>query len=242
MDPERTETEYIIEQFGKNGLTIGEEKAQQLCRYFSMIVEKNKVMNLTTITEFRDVVDKHFIDSSILLKYVNLEDKSVIDVGTGAGFPGIPLKILCPGIRLTLLDSLRKRIDFLNEVIAELNMDGVETIHARAEELANKSEYREKFDAAVSRAVSNLSTLSEYCLPFVRVDGDFYSYKGQKARQEVDEAKKAITVLGGKIINEFNINLVDTDYDRTIIDIHKISETPKKYPRSGNKPSSNPIK
>ena len=242
MNNSRSEIEYIADQFEKNGLSINDHQSKQLYDYYSMLVEKNKVMNLTAITEFKEVVDKHFIDSSILIKFADLNNKTMIDVGTGAGFPGIPLKILCPEIKLTLLDSLRKRIDFLNEVITELGLENVEAIHSRAEELANRSEHREKYDVVVSRAVSNLSTLSEYCLPFADINGIFYSYKSTKASQEISEAKKAITLLGGEIVNNHSVTLEGTDYDRVIIEIQKISHTPKKYPRSGNKPSSNPIK
>ena len=235
-------SEYIINRFNDNDIEIDKQKAGQLFDYYSMMVEKNKVMNLTSITEFKDVVDKHFIDSCVLVKFASINNKSVIDIGTGAGFPGVPLKILCPDIKITLLDSLRKRIDFLNEVIAALDLKGVETIHGRAEDLARKTEFREKYDIAVSRAVSNLSTLSEYCLPFVAVNGAFYSYKGIKASDEISAAEKAIKILGGKITDNYKPDINGTDYDRTIIKISKIIETPKKYPRSGNKPSTDPVK
>ena len=236
------ETEYIIEVFSKNGMNINENQADLLFRYYSMIVEKNKVMNLTAITEFKDVVSKHFIDSAILGKYRDLNGKKVIDVGTGAGFPGIPLKILHPDMELTLLDSLNKRIVFLNEVINALKLTDVIAVHSRAEELAVKPEHREKYEIAVSRAVSNLSTLVEYCLPFVRTGGAFYSYKGTKAAEETEEASAAIKTLGGVITDKIEIQIDGTDYDRTIIGITKQSPTPKKYPRGGNKPSTNPIK
>ena len=235
------ETDYIIEEFSKNGMNINESLAEQLFQYYSMLVEKNKVMNLTAITEFMDVVAKHFIDSAILGKYADLNGKKVIDVGTGAGFPGIPLKILYPDMEIVLLDSLNKRIVFLNEVIAALKLKNVTAIHSRAEELAARSEHRETYDIAVSRAVSKLSTLVEYCLPFVKQNGVFYSYKGTKAADEIEEASKAIEILGGKLMNNFEIKISDTDYDRYILEIKKESSTPKKYPRSGNKPSTNPI-
>ncbi|MCR5330524.1 MAG: 16S rRNA (guanine(527)-N(7))-methyltransferase RsmG [Lachnospiraceae bacterium] len=235
------EISYIIERFGNNGLTIDNHKAEQLYRFYSMLVEKNKVMNLTAITEFEEVVDKHFIDSAILGKYVDLNSKTVIDVGTGAGFPGIPLKILYPDIKLTLLDSLNKRIVFLNEVITGLNLSGVSAIHARAEELGVKTDHREQYDICVSRAVSNLSTLVEYCIPFVKVGGCFYSYKAAKASEEISQAGTAVKILGGKITDNIEVKINAADFERTIVGIEKISATPKKYPRGGNKPASNPI-
>ncbi len=168
------ETDYIVQRFKNNDILIDEKKAELLYRYYTMLVEKKKVMNLTAITEFTDVVDKHFIDSAALAKIVDLDGKKVIDIGTGAGFPGIPLKIMFPDMELTLLDSLNKRIGFLNEVIFELGLTNVQAIHSRAEELANRPEHREGYDIAVSRAVSNLSTLVEYCLPYVKLNGVFY--------------------------------------------------------------------
>ena len=238
----KNKTEYIIQRFKNNEILIDEKKAELLYRYYTMLVEKNKVMNLTAITEFSDVVDKHFIDSAAISKIVDLNGKKVIDVGTGAGFPGIPLKILFPDMELTLLDSLNKRIGFLNEVISELGLTNVQAIHSRAEELARKPEHREKYDIAVSRAVSNLSTLVEYCLPFVIVGGTFYSYKGTKADEEMSAATNAVKLLGGKIKNSHEIKIDGTDYDRTMIEIVKISSTTKKYPRGGNKPSSDPLR
>ena len=243
-----SETAFIIDEFARNGMNISELQAEQLYRYYTMLVEKNKVMNLTAITEFRDVVIKHFIDSAVLIKYLNDksaadgQQKSLIDIGTGAGFPGIPLKILCPGLKVTLVDSLNKRIGFLNEVIESLQLENITAIHSRAEELARKPEHRESYDIAVSRAVSNLSTLVEYALPFVRTNGIFYSYKGSKASEEAAEAEKAISVLGGKITSSYTVEITGTDYDRTLIEITKLSSTPKKYPRNGNKPASDPIK
>ncbi len=237
-----SESEYIIERFGSNGMTVSEDKAEQLTDFYSMLVEKNKVVNLTAITEFKDVVDKHFIDSALLGKYVELEGRRLIDIGTGAGFPGIPLKILYPNIKLTLLDSLNKRVVFLNEVIDALQLKDVIAVHARAEELGNKTEHREQYNIAVSRAVSNLSTLAEYCLPFVRVGGEFYSYKGSKADEEISEAGNAIKTLGGELSESISVSIDDTDYDRNIVKIIKKSSTPEKYPRSGNKPQSNPLR
>ena len=236
------ETDYIVQRFKNNDIMIDEKKAELLYRYYTMLVENNKVMNLTAITEFTDVVDKHFIDSAALAKIVDLDGKKVIDIGTGAGFPGIPLKIMFPDMELTLLDSLNKRIGFLNEVIFELGLTNVQAIHSRAEELANRPEHREGYDIAVSRAVSNLSTLVEYCLPYVKLNGVFYSYKGSKAGEEINEAQNAVKVLGGIIETSHLVQIDETDYDRSIVEIRKVSSTPKKYPRSGNKPSTNPLR
>ncbi|MCR5323463.1 MAG: 16S rRNA (guanine(527)-N(7))-methyltransferase RsmG [Lachnospiraceae bacterium] len=237
-----TEIEYIIKHFKNNDISIENDQAEKLYLFYKILIEKNTVINLTAITEFKDVVDKHFVDSAILTKYVDLNEKNIIDIGTGAGFPGIPLKIIHPDLNVTLLDSLNKRIVFLNEVIEALNLENITTIHSRAEELAQKNEYREKYDIAVSRAVSNLSTLVEYCLPFVKVHGSFYSYKSSKALGEINEASNAIKTLGGIVVNNFNLQIFGTDYERSIIEIKKNSTTPKKYPRGGNKPLSNPIK
>ncbi len=236
-----SQTEYIIERYKRNGLVIDELSAEKLTSYYSTLVDKNKVMNLTAITEFEEVVDKHFIDSAVLGKYTSFNDKTVIDVGTGAGFPGIPLKIMFPDMKLTLLDSLNKRIGFLNEVIDELGLKGVTTVHARAEEFARQKEQREHYDVVVSRAVSNLSTLAEYCLPFVHVHGEFFSYKGSKAAEEIEEAKTAIKILGGKVEETIGVSIESTDYERNIVRILKCFSTPSKYPRTGNKPLTNPL-
>ena len=226
----------------ENDIICSDEQLMMLIRFYEMLVEKNKVMNLTAITDFEEVAIKHFADSLTIGRAIKPESQKIIDVGTGAGFPGIPLKIVYPGIRLTLLDSLNKRLVFLNEVIDELGLKDVETVHARAEEAASKPDYREQYDIVVSRAVANLSTLVEYCLPFASVGGCFISYKGEKAAAELSEAGKAIKVLGGGNAVSYDFSLVGTDYSRSLIRIDKISSTPKKYPRAGGKPSSAPIK
>ena len=225
-----------------NDIECSDEQLMMLIRFYEMLVEKNKVMNLTAITDFEEVAIKHFADSLTIGRAIKPESQKIIDVGTGAGFPGIPLKIVYPGIRLTLLDSLNKRLVFLNEVIDELGLEDVKTVHARAEEAASKPDYREQYDIVVSRAVANLSTLVEYCLPFASVGGCFISYKGEKAAAELSEAGKAIKVLGGGNAVSYDFSLVGTDYSRSLIRIDKISSTPKKYPRAGGKPSSAPIK
>ena len=226
----------------ENDIICSDEQLMMLIRFYEMLVEKNKVMNLTAITDFEEVAIKHFADSLTIGRAVKPGSQRIIDVGTGAGFPGIPLKIVYPGIKLTLLDSLNKRLVFLNEVIEELGLKDIETVHARAEEAAVKPSYREQYDIVVSRAVANLSTLVEYCLPFASVGGCFISYKGEKAAAELSEAGKAIKVLGGGNAVSVDFTLVGTDYSRSLIRIDKISSTPKKYPRAGGKPSSAPIK
>lgn len=184
----------------KMSIQLNKEQSIQFQKYYELLIEWNKVMNLTAITEYEEVVDKHFIDSLSIEKAVDLNIiEKVIDVGTGAGFPGIPLKIVYPHLKITLLDSLNKRINFLNEVISKLKLENIEAIHGRAEDIAKDKKYREQYDISVSRAVANLSTLSEYSLPFVKVGGLFISYKAEKADEEIKKAEKAVSVLGGKI-------------------------------------------
>ena len=182
------------------GVTLTEKQIEQFEKYYELLVEWNKVMNLTGITEFDEVMQKHFVDSVAAAEYVEMEKiNSLIDVGTGAGFPGIPLKIVYPHLQVTLLDSLNKRIKFLDEVVDNLGLIGIETVHGRAEDAAKKAEYREQFDLSVSRAVANLASLTEYCLPFVKVGGKFVSYKSVSVDEEIAQSKKAVYVLGGEI-------------------------------------------
>ena len=214
------------------GISLDERQKQQFIRYYELLVEWNKVMNLTGITEFEEVLLKHFTDSLSIAKAVDLKEiNSCIDVGTGAGFPGIPLKIAFPHLQVTLLDSLNKRLKFLDQVILELNLDGIETVHGRAEDGARKAQYREQYDLSVSRAVSRLASLCEYCMPYVREGGCFVSYK----------SGKAIQVLGGKLIKEENFCLPETDMERALVVIRKVKPTPKKYPRKAGMPTKEPI-
>ncbi len=223
-------------------IVLTEQQCQQFQTYYEMLIEKNKVMNLTAITEYEEVIDKHFLDSILLGTVMDLSgDMSVIDVGTGAGFPGIPLKIAYPNLKITLLDSLNKRVKFLNEVIEELGLTDIEAVHARAEEGARKQEYREQFDLCVSRAVANLSTLSEYCLPFVKKSGCFVSYKSSQIEEELQQSKKAVKILGGKIRNVEEKQLPDTDIVRQFVMIEKIGPTPKAYPRKAGTASKTPL-
>lgn len=224
-------------------IQINEIQKKQFDTFYSMLVEWNKVMNLTGITEYEEVIEKHFVDSLSIVNIFDLSEiNTVIDVGTGAGFPGIPLKIAFPHLKITLLDSLNKRIHFLDSVIDELKLDGIYTIHGRAEDFAKKDDYRERYDLCVSRAVANLSTLSEYCLPYIRVGGIFISYKSGNVDDEVLESKKAISILGGKLDNVVKFQLPGTDINRSFIKIEKIKNTGKKYPRKAGLPTKEPLK
>ena len=204
--------DHFIKELNKLDIALSEEQILQFETYFDMLIEKNKVMNLTAITEFEEVIEKHFLDSLNLIRVIDLKaEKRIIDLGTGAGFPGIPLKIVFPNLHIVLADSLNKRIKFLKEVIEELSLDNVDAVHGRAEDLAQKQDYREKFDYCVSRAVANLSTLSEYCLPFVKTGGQFISYKSGDCEEEINSSKNAIKVLGGKIVNVEKYELGDSN-------------------------------
>lgn len=230
----------------KIGIQLDDLQVKQFLMYYELLVEWNKVMNLTAITEYKQVVEKHFVDSISLIHVLDkqyLDDnKSMIDIGTGAGFPGIPLKIVFPNLRVTLLDSLNKRITFLNEVIKKLKLENIETIHGRAEDYARQIKYREQYDICVSRAVANLATLSEYCLPYTKEKGFFISYKSDHVDEEIENSKNAIKMLGGKIEKIEKFILPDTDIKRAIIKIKKERLTEKKYPRKAGMPSKEPLK
>lgn len=232
---------YMSKKFENAGFTFSELQKRQFYTFYKMLIEKNKVMNLTGITEFPEVVEKHFLDSISLNQIVDFKKKPrILDLGTGAGFPGIPLKIAFPEIEITLMDSLNKRILFLNEVIEALELTGIDTVHARAEELARKNDYREKFDLCVSRAVANLSTLEEYCLPFVNIGGKFISYKSGDVEEEVSDSKKACRLLGGELEQVFKFDLEESK--RSFVVVKKVKETPKLYPRKAGTPSKLPLK
>ncbi len=224
------------------GYDLSGQQMNQFNEFYEMLVEKNKVMNLTAITEYDEVVLKHFIDSIVIYKRISDDNvKSIMDVGTGGGFPGIPLKILFPEIRLTLLDSLNKRILFLNEVIHKLGLENIECIHGRAEDIGHLPEYREQYDLTVSRAVANLSSLSEYCIPFVRVGGKFISYKSGNIDGELNDAKTAIQLLGSGIEDVEKYTLPDSDMQRSIVVIRKEKKLSKKYPRKAGMPAKQPL-
>ena len=224
----------------KINIEITEKQVDDFYNYMNLLLEWNEKINLTAITEENDIILKHFVDCGTILKYIK-DNSSIIDIGTGAGFPGIPLKILNNSLKITLMDSLNKRIIFLNDVIEKLKLSNIEAIHERAEELARNKNYREKFDISTSRAVANLSTLSEYMLPFVKKDGIAISMKGSNIDEELNNSKKAIKILGGKIEKIDNFNLAETDNLRNIIIIRKIEKTPKEFPRKAGKPSKEPI-
>lgn len=224
------------------GLSITEQMENQFSLFYDLLIERNKVMNLTAITEFDDVVEKHFLDSVALGVYCSLNQKlTLIDVGTGAGFPGIPLKIMFPELQVVLADSLKKRIGFLDEVIVQLKLEHISAVHGRAEELAQKQEYREQFDFCVSRAVANLSSLSEYCIPFLKKGGTFVSYKSADIEDETENAKNAIYILGGKLKEVYKFQLPDTEYQRSFVIIDKVGHTAKKYPRKAGTPARQPL-
>lgn len=232
----------LEQKLNELGIQINEKMLEQFEQYYELLVEWNKVMNLTGITDYDEVVEKHFVDSLSLTRFIDLTKvQSVIDVGTGAGFPGIPLKIAFPHLKIVLLDSLNKRIRFLNEVIEKLGLMEIETIHGRAEEFARKADYREKFDLCVSRAVANLSVLSEYCIPYIRVGGMFISYKSGEIDQEVHNSKSAIHLLGGKIEKVDKFELPGTDIHRSFVFIKKNQHTQKKYPRKAGTPAKEPL-
>lgn len=252
----------LDEKVSQLSITLSEKQKEQFIEFYEILIEWNKVMNLTAITEYEEVVEKHFVDSLSLVKVIpycsapapkehelrdarmgiNMNDvKSVIDIGTGAGFPGIPLKIAFPQLKITLLDSLNKRVNFLNTVIEKLGLDNIETIHGRAEDYAKQKDYRQKYDVCVSRAVANLATLSEYCIPYVRLGGLFIPYKSGKIEEEITNSEKAVSILGGDIEKTIKFQLPGTDIERSFVKIQKIKDTPKKYPRKAGMPAKEPL-
>lgn len=221
-------------------ISLNDEQAQKFENYYNLLTEWNEKINLTRIVEPQEVALKHFADSLTVLKYCDIpQNASVIDVGTGAGFPGIPLKIYRPDIKLTLLDSLNKRVNFLNEVAKKNNLE-IKTLHSRAEDAGRKKDEREKYDTALSRAVARINVLCEYCIPFLKIGGNFIAMKGPDLSEELDEAKSAIKLLGGEInsVNEFTL---DGAGKRTIVVIKKIKPTPNAYPRISGKIKSKPL-
>lgn len=234
--------DFLRENLKKIGCEPSDLQCEQLNNFHKILCEWNEFMNLTGITEYNEVVIKHFVDSlAVNCVYSFKKTDRVVDIGTGSRFPGIPLKIMYPDTRFTLLDSLNKRIKFLDEVIRINSLDGIETLHGRAEDYARDKNYREVFDVCVSRAVANLSTLSEYCLPYVKVGGVFISYKAGQLDEELKASERAIKLLGGEIKEVHKLTLPDTDIDRTFVVIKKTAATSKKYPRKAGLPSKEPL-
>lgn len=230
-------TTEILNEYG-----VGSAAALKFERYYKLICEWNERINLTSITDETEAAYKHFVDCISCFKCGKIEKNSkIIDVGTGAGFPGIPLKICDNSLDITLMDSLNKRINFLNEVITSLSLSRINAIHARAEELGKNKKHREKYDVCVSRAVANLASLSEICLPFVRIGGYFLSMKGPKADEELKNGKKAIELMGGKVEDIFCYDISNEEYKHNIIIIKKVKSTPMTYPRKAPKPIKEPI-
>lgn len=234
--------EPLLKGAGLLGYQLNELQQQQLVEFYHNLIETNKQVNLTSIVEAQEVAEKHFLDSLTCFSLIPAGTKKLIDVGTGAGFPGLVLKIYQPQLELVLLDSLQKRVDYLNNLIDLLQLENITAIHGRAEDIGRHSMHREKYDVVVSRAVANLSTLSEYCLPLVKVTGSFIAMKGPKAQQEIMAAHKAIQTLGGQLteVSEFSLPL--SKEERTLIKIKKVAATPAKYPRRAGMPAKKPIK
>lgn len=235
---------YNLDSFNKGlenlGIELSEHQIEQFIQYYEILIEWNQVMNLTAITEFEEVIEKHFLDSLTIVKACNPSKiKTLLDVGTGAGFPGIPIKIVYPEIEVVLLDSLNKRIKFLDDVIDKLGLQKIKTIHGRAEDFARNAAYREQFEVVVSRAVANLSSLSEYCLPYVKTGGRFISYKSGKAQEELEQAKNAVFLLGGKL--EDKVEFLLGESHRSFVIIKKVQKTSKKYPRKAGLPTKEPL-
>lgn len=239
---EKYDLEILYKGLQELEIPLDKSQIDAFIQYYELLVEWNSFMNLTAITDFQEVCIKHFLDSLSLSKIMDCHQKlQVMDIGTGAGFPGIPLKIAFPKLKITLLDSLGKRVKFLNEVIERLNLKDIKAIHGRAEDYAKPTALRESYDICVSRAVANLATLSEYCLPYVKVNGVFVSYKSEKVVEEMEQAKKAITLLGGKIVSQNEFTLPSSDIYRNLLVIQKEKITPKKYPRKAGLPSKEPL-
>lgn len=238
---DKVEFEEVFKKYSKKlDVEISNNQIEKFYKYMEVLLEWNQKINLTAITDYEEIILKHFIDSLTIAKYID-KNSYLVDVGTGAGFPGIPLKIVREDIKVVLLDSLNKRIMFLNEVINELDLKNIDTVHSRVEEFGRNKKYREKFDVATSRAVANLSTLSEYMIPLVKVGGKCVCMKGKEVEQELQDAKNAINILGGKVVDKVEFQLLDNDISRNIILISKCKNTPAKYPRKPGTPSKEPI-
>lgn len=228
----------ISEVFSRNGILLTDNQKEKFFVYYNLLIETNNKFNLTTITQLEEVIVKHFLDSVVANKFLK-QGAKVIDIGAGAGFPSLPLKIIRPDLKVLMVDSVNKKVGFLQEVITSLDLSDMSTIHSRVEDLANKKEYREQFDYCLSRAVANLTTLSEYALPFIKLGGKMIAYKSSDIQDELNESKKAIDILGGVLKEVKTLNVEGVE--RKFVFINKIKNTPSKYPRNGNKPRISPI-
>lgn len=236
--------EIFAEELANYGFKLSSKQKEQFATYYNKLIEFNKKVNLTRITDKNEVYLKHFFDSiTPLLEFSDLfkGEKSLCDVGAGAGFPSLPIKILCPDLSITIVDSLGKRLKFLDELVSDLSLDKVTLVHSRAEDAGQNKNLREKFDLVTGRAVARMSVLSEYCLPLAKVDGYLVALKGPEAQDELAEAKNAIEVLGGSVKEVKELTLPDTDDERTLIVVKKVKATPKKYPRQAGTPNRKPL-
>lgn len=224
-------------------MDFNEKKYNKFMEYKTLIKEWNEKVNLTAITEDEQIIKKHFIDCIKIYKFDPIKSaKSIIDIGTGAGFPGIPMKIMVSETKFVLLDSLNKRVNFLKEVSNKLSLDNINFVHGRAEDFAQMKEHRESYDISVSRAVANLSVLAELCIPYVKVGGYFIAMKGPSLEEELNEAKKAISILGGSVQDIIEVEIEDSDLKHNLLVVKKIKSTPKQYPRKPGTSSKNPLK
>ena len=233
--------EYLKESADKLSIHLTEKQLEQFDIFYKLLIETNKSLNLTAITEMHEVVLKHFIDSIAITKYINFAEKRVIDVGTGAGFPGIPLAIIVPSAKFVLMDSLQKRLRFIENVIEKCQIQNIDTVHGRAEDIGQNLEYREKFDYCVSRAVAVLPVLLELCTPFVKVGGSFVSYKSELLEEEMKQSKNALSVLRCRIGEQYHYSIPDSDFYRVLAVFKKEGKLQKKYPRQAGKPKREPL-
>ncbi len=239
---EKEQFELLMKEYSEElDIMFNDKQIEQFFEYMNLLLEWNKNINLTAITEPKDIIIKHFIDSITINKYVK-KDKNIVDIGTGAGFPGIPLKIIRPDLKVVLVDSLNKRITFLNEVIKKLKLQDIYAVHSRVEEFGKNKKYREKFDYVTSRAVANLAVLSEYMIPLNNIGGKCLCMKGSNINDEINDSKNAIKILGGEIEKVDEFNLPNSDMKRNIVIIKKVKDTPAKYPRKPGTPAKEPLK
>ena len=243
IDKSTRNTSTLVDGCEELGIRLSGRQTDQFVRYYEMLTEKNKVMNLTAVTKWEEVLTRHFLDSLLVCRVTDLQTDSlkVLDLGTGAGFPGVPLKIAFPQLSITLADSLNKRIGFLDDVIRDLQLGGIQTVHARAEDLGHRPEYRQQYDLVVSRAVANLASLSEYCLPFVRRGGLFIAYKSTNIDTEYQNSLRAVRLLGGKPEGITTLPLPHAGLERSFAVVRKVSDTAQKYPRKAGVPSRSPL-